>query len=348
MESIYVLETGSYLRREGRCLKVVKGDKVREEIPVEGLKRLTLIGYVSLSGGVLDFLIQNRVETVFMSPTGRFRARLALDEHRHVALRQAQYILLSQPDFALKTARIVVRGKIRNMARFLLLRARQYGSDALRIGAVKMKSMAETANNMPDLDKLRGLEGSGSRIYFELFGSLVRNPLFEFHGRNRRPPLDPVNAMLSFVYTMLTNEVLSAINACGIDPYIGSLHEVSYGRPSLACDLVEEYRAFLGDRLILGLINRKALCPDDFVYRKNAPANFVDEAEMKAKRPVEMRPSINRAFVSSYESMMNRRIAYGTPRKKTTYRLLILHQVRAFANYLQDPSEEYHPFFWEV
>jgi len=348
MESIYVLEPGSYLRREGHSLKVAKGDRVIEEIPVEGLKKLTLVGYVSLSGGVLDFLIQNRVETVFITPTGRFRARLALDEHRHVSLRKAQYILLSEADFALKTARLIVQGKIRNMANFLLLRARQYKNEALRIGAVKLKSMAVVAHEVQNLEKLRGLEGSATRIYFQLFQSLIRNSVFEFHGRNRRPPLDPVNAMLSFVYTMLTNEVLSAIKACGLDPYLGSLHDIAYGRPSLACDLVEEYRCFLGDRLVLGLINRKAVSPDDFLYRKSPPANYRDEEEMKTKRPVEMKPSINRAFISSYEEMMNRGVAYGTPTKKTSYRLLILHQVRTFADYLQNTSEAYQPFSWEV
>ncbi len=348
MESIYVLEPGSYLRREGHSLKVAKGDRVIEEIPVEGLKKLTLVGYVSLSGGVLDFLIQNRVETVFITPTGRFRARLALDEHRHVSLRKAQYILLSEPDFALKTARIIVQGKIRNMTSFLLLRARQYKNEALRIGAIKLKSMSGATQDVENLDRLRGLEGGAARIYFQLFHALIRNPAFEFQGRNRRPPLDPLNALLSFVYTMLTNEVLSAIKACGLDPYMGSLHDIAYGRPSLACDLVEEYRSFLGDRLVLGLVNRKVVSPEDFVYRRKPLANYRDEEEMKAKRPVEMKPSINRAFISSYEEMMNRQIAYGTPRKKTSYRLLILHQVRTFADYLQNTSEAYQPFSWEV
>ncbi|MBW1722454.1 MAG: CRISPR-associated endonuclease Cas1 [Deltaproteobacteria bacterium] len=348
MESIYVLEPGAYLRREGRSLKVVKGGKVIQEIPAEGLKKLMLVGYVSLSGGVLDFLIQNRVETVFITPSGRFRARLALDEHRHVALRKAQYVRLSEPGFALNTARIIVQGKIGNMARFLLLRARQYNNEALRIGAVKLKSLAGAVRGIQNLDMLRGLEGNATRIYFELFHYLIRNSLFEFHGRNRRPPLDPVNAMLSFVYTLLTNEVLSAIKTCGLDPYLGCLHEVSYGRPSLACDLVEEYRCFLGDRIVLGLINRKAVTPDDFVFRKNSPDNYVTEEEMKAKRPVEMKPSMNRVFVKSYERVMNKRIRYGNPPIKTNYRMLILHQSRAFARYLEDPETPYVPFEWEA
>ncbi|MBW2103912.1 MAG: CRISPR-associated endonuclease Cas1, partial [Deltaproteobacteria bacterium] len=242
MESVYVLEPGAYLRREGETLSVAKGGKVIQQVPAQGLKRLTLVGYASLSGAVLDYLIRNRVETVFMTPTGRYRARLVLDEHRHVALRKAQYGRLGDPLFGLKTACVIVRSKLRNMAAFLGLRARQYQEKALRIASVQLRAMSETAEKTTDLEKLRGLEGLGTRVYFEVFPLLIRNDRFVFKGRNRRPPRDPVNAMLSFVYTLLTNEVLSAVTACGLDPYLGSLHEVSYGRPSLACDLVEEYR----------------------------------------------------------------------------------------------------------
>ena len=135
---------------------------------------------------------------------------------------------------------------------------------------------------------------------------------------------------------------------CGLDPYLGALHEISYGRPSLACDLVEEYRSFLGDRLVLGLINKKVVQADDFIYRENPPAEYVNEEEMKAKRPVEMKPAISRAFISAYEEMMKRRITYGPLNKKTTHRWLILQQARAFGNYLENSSEAYAPFVWEV
>ena len=125
------------------------------------------------------------------------------------------------------------------------------------------------------------MEGAGTRTYYAEFGRLIRNPSFSFNGRNRRPPRDPVNALLSFVYTLLTNDVQSAIKARGLDPYLGTLHEISYGRPSLACDLVEEYRCPLGDRMVLGLINRKMIRPDDFVYKNQPPDNFIDEREMR-------------------------------------------------------------------
>jgi CRISPR-associated protein Cas1 len=158
--------------------------------------------------------------------------------------------------------------------------------------------------------------------------------------------VDPVNALLSFVYTLLTNEVASAIKACGLDPYMGALHEISYGRPSLACDLVEEYRTFLGDRLVLGLINRKALSPDDFIYRSIGQRAYTDEKEMQARRPVEMRPPIRRALVSAYEQMMQRAVGRGSGNGKVTYRRLIMEQVRAFGNSLADTGEIYTPFAW--
>lgn len=347
MDTIYILEPGSYIRREGSSLKVFKDSRVIDQIPVDGLKKLMLVGYISLSGGVLDFLIKQRVETVFVTPTGRFRARLVLDEHRHVNLRTAQYLKLSDEKFALKTATHIVRGKIINMHRLLLLRARQYQDESLRNIAARLRALEKNLNKSNGLDVIRGLEGAATRFYYSAFKHLIRNDSFLFSGRNKRPPLDPINAMLSFVYTLLTNEVLSAIKTSGLDPYLGSLHDVSYGRPSLACDLVEEYRCFLGDRLVLGLLNRKVVKPDDFIYRKPPPAEIIDENEMKSKRPVEMKPAISRAFIAAYEQMMHRRIFYKPLGKEIDYRWLILNQARQFGKYLVSPSEGYTPFIWK-
>jgi CRISP-associated protein Cas1 len=347
MEAIYVLEPGTFLRREGAALKLVRGNEVISSIPASGLKRLILMGYISLTGAVLDFLITNRIETVFLTPTGRFRARLGIDEHRHVALRKAQYDLLGRPEAALSTARMIVDGKIHNSLSFLMLRARQYGVSRLRTAAAQVRSLLLEAQKAGDVEALRGIEGAAARAYFNVFCDLIKNENFEFKGRNRRPPLDPVNALLSFIYTLLTNEVLSAIKTCGLDPYMGSLHDVSYGRPSLACDLVEEYRCFLGDRLVLGLLNRKAIEPGDFVYRKKPPAEFADEKEMKDKRPVEMKPAVSRAFVAAYEEMMQRSVNYPILKKKISYRWLMVQQVRHFSEYLTGQCDSYKPFSWD-
>lgn len=309
-EAVYVLEPGAYLRRAGESLKVMQGRRMLEQIPAHDLQKLILVGHISLSSGVLDFLIRKRVETVFMTPFGRFRARLLPHEHRHVALRRAQYLRLSDDAAALKCAVTLVQGKLTNMRRFLLQRAGAYQSDALKRAAVKIKGLGRYLDSASNGDVVRGMEGLGARIYFGAFHDMIRNEAFTFQGRNRRPPRDPMNALLSFVYTLLTNEVLSAIQACGLDPYMGALHAIAYGRPSLACDLVEEYRAFLGDRLVLGLVNKRMIKPDDFIWRKNAPDTFTDETEMRAKRPVEMKPALMRALIAAYEAMMKRSIYY--------------------------------------
>lgn len=348
METIYIMEPGCYVRREGRALCVVKQNKVIDRLPAEGLQRLILVGNVNLTGGLLDFLIHQQVETVFMTPTGRFRARVGINEHRHVALRRAQYQRLSDPGFAARTARAIVHGKLRGMIRLLLLRGRQFDDEILRAAAAGLKPLCARLEKEADLERIRGFEGAATRMYFQCYGRLIRNEAFSFNGRNRRPPLDPVNALLSFVYTLLTNEVASAINACGLDPYMGSLHEISYGRPSLACDLVEEYRV-LGDRLVLGLVNRKAVGPEDFIMRGGAAqAAYIDEAELASKRPVEMRPPIRRIFVAAYEQMMKREVSWGTEQGRTSYRRLIMHQVRRFAEYLLNPDQAYVPFVMDI
>jgi CRISPR-associated protein Cas1 len=347
MDAVYVLTPGSYLRKDGASLKVVKDGQTLDTIPAEGLKRLMLVGYVSLTGGVLDFLIRRRVETVFVTPTGRFRARLGLDEHRHVERRRAQYLRLSEADFAVRTAAIIVLGKVRNLMHLLTQRARQYGEVSIAANAARILALSREVARGGAMERLRGLEGAATQAYFNAFGRLLRSDAFSFNGRNRRPPRDPVNALLSFVYTLLTNEVLSAIKAVGLDPYLGALHEVAYGRPSLACDLVEEYRAHLGDRLVLSLINRGMIRPEDFVYRPPPPETFVDEADLRAHRPVEMKPAIARTFIAAYEEMMNRRIQDPVQGRKVTYRGLILNQVGRFAAYLEDPAQAYAPFSWE-
>lgn len=332
METLYVVEPGSYIQKSGDCLTILRQGTVLETVPAKGLTKLVLTGNISLSGPVMDHLIKNRIETVFLTPSGRFRARLMIDEHRHVALRRAQYIRLEDPEFKLGVMKTLVSGKFKNMTEFLVRRGREYQELKLKSAAATLKALSRPLDTAADPSAVRGIEGAGTRIYFSVFNILLRNREFHFSGRNRRPPLDPVNALLSFVYTLLTNEVISAIKGCGLDPYMGTLHEISYGRPSLACDLVEEYRSLIGDRFVLGLVNRKMIRPGDFLYRDLDPQAFSDEQEMAHKRPVEMKPYLYRTFIRSYEEVMQ---------GPSAFRRLIQTQVRAFAESLLDPAKKY-------
>ncbi len=334
METMYVVEQGAFLKKNGTSLDIVKKGHLVESLPAKDLEKLILTGNISLSGPVMDFLIHNRVETVFLTPTGRFRARLMIDEHKHVALRKAQYIKLENPAFKLTVMKGIVAGKLANMAWFLARRGRDYKEPRIGAAAAGLKSLSATLDRADTPDAVRGVEGAGARIYFSVFNLLIRNNDFHFSNRNRRPPKDPVNALLSFVYTLLTNEVISAIKSCGLDPYMGSLHEIAYGRPSLACDLVEEYRCLIGDRFVLNLLNRKMVRPDDFHYRDAPVTTYADEKEMAALRPVEMKPRLYKTFIISYEELM---------RGPASFRRTIQTQVRSFADYLLGTEAAYQP-----
>ncbi len=335
MQSLYIIEPGSYLRKEGDCLKIMKGKHVAEIIPAVGLKQLTLAGRASISGAVLDFLINNSIDTVFMTMDGRFRARLLLDDSTHTALRQHQYIRLNDPEYKRKIAAVIVREKLENQARLLLRRASQYDIQELRTVGAQIKALRQKTGEVQAMDALRGIEGYGSRLFFSTFGFLIRNEAFSFNGRNRRPPLDPVNGLLSFVYTLFTNEVLNGIKSAGLDPYCGTLHEITSGRPSLACDLVEEWRMF-AERLVLGLINRKAVGRDDFVYRS-------PEERTEGQLPVEMKPNVARALIAAYQRQLEEKMMYPPTGQQTSVRWIIHNQCRHFAEVVQNGSV-YVPF----
>ncbi len=334
MDSLYIVEQGCYLRKDGESLKIMKGKRIIQTIPATGLKRLIIAGWSSLTGAVLDFLIRNQVDTVFITPTGRFRARLLLDDSGHVELRQRQYVRLADNHFQLETARAIVRGKLENHVRFLRRRATQRNIPELAATALQIKALGARCASTKNIEELRGIEGYGARLMYSVFGLLITNDNFRFSGRNRRPPLDPVNALLSFVYTLLTNEVQNAIKVAGLDPYLGALHEPGRGRPSLACDLVEEWRAW-GERMVLSLINRKVLEPSDFIVKK---------AQSNGQNPVEMKPAVCRALISAFEKQMAHKVYFPPKDETTTLRRIIMEQARRFADSLNEDAEIYQPF----
>jgi len=335
MDSLYILELGIFIRNDGDCLKIMRGSSVLDTIPASGLQQLTLAGRASLSGAVLDFLIKNSIDTVFLTPGGRFRARLLLDESGHVALRQQQYLKLADSSFKLDLARRIVKGKLENQARMLRRRGSQYNVEQLRVVGVQLKALQEKLATTEDTDQVRGIEGYGARIYYSVFGLLLRGDGFSFTGRNRRPPRDPVNALLSFVYTLFTNEILNGIKRVGLDPYLGALHEIAHGRPSLACDLVEEWRIF-GERLVLTLINRKVVQSGDFIC--NA------ETEEGGVRPVQMKPAVSRALIAAYYRQLDQSMFYPPTGEGTTLRWIMHSQCRRLAESLQQDGQPYRPF----
>lgn len=330
MRSVYVMRDGATLRREGSVLQVwAKGQK-ESDIRVQELEQIVLMGNVILTPAALELVVEQGIDTVFLSRHGRYRGRLVGGVSSNVRLRIAQYRVFTDPDRVLDLARRIVAGKARNQRRVLLRAIRAGGHPDLGRAEISIRAALARLDMCSTLDEVRGCEGSASAAYFRVFGNLIRAEGFRFDGRNRRPPLDPVNALLSLGYTLLANAVEAAIHLVGLDPYLGSLHEIAAGRPSLTCDLVEEHRAPLVDRLVLAAINRGAVRPEDF--EDGGP----EEAVLVKRECV-------RWFVTLFERRMERPIFYPPIGKALPYRSVIEQQVLRMARHVLD-GEPYVPF----
>ena len=346
METAYIVEQGCQLHKDGHRLVVRRGKEMLRELLLEDLQQIVLMGNVILTPPVMDVLIQHRVDTVFLTQRGRFRGRLMTSYTKNVTLRQTQYVRLQDPEFVRRTAATIVRGKLQNMYLLLLRYNRRIKDDGIAARATSIRALRDRLDDLPTLDTIRGIEGAATRSYFSVLGRLLHAEGMEFRGRNRRPPLDPVNALLSFGYTMLANLLENQVNLVGLDPYLGALHEIEYGRPSLVCDLMEEYRPIFVDTLVVTLINRKVIGKDDFVYRKVSNLSYETEEELKDKRPVVMKPEVMRGFIDIFERKMQTRIEEPRQGHQVAYRYLVELQVRQFARYIMGQEEQYAPFQW--
>jgi len=333
VKTVYVTEPGAVVRRNGPVLEVWFGGFKRTELLVHDLDQLVLMGNIMVTPAVMDFLIQERVDTVFMSLHGRFRGRLVHEHSKNVSLRLAQYDKVRDPAVALSLAREIVRGKIVNSRVFLAKAGRRQdaGGAVLQEMAQRLAAVEERLVEADTLDRVRGFEGRASALYFEVFDRLLKNPEFEFRGRNRRPPLDPVNVLLSFGYTLLANAVETAVQIVGLDPYVGALHEIAYGRPSLVCDLMEEYRAVIVDPMVVACINQRAISPEDFEPGQNG-------------EPIRFKREGVKYFIELFEKRLRGEIFYPPRGQRLTYRQVIEEQVRHFARVVLGIDPVYVPF----
>jgi len=352
MENVYIVEQGAHLHKDGYRLLVKRGGEVIDEVLTRDLDQIILLGNVILTPPVMDHLIQDRVDTVFLSMTGRFRGRLLTQFTKNVLLRQQQYIRFANPEFSLPFARAVVSGKVNNQRIFLMRHNRRLKHEGIAAAAGRLRVIAEDACDADSTGSLMGLEGVAGRAYFGVFNHLIKSDEFVFAGRNRRPPRDPVNALLSFGYTMLANAVETAVNIAGMDPYLGAFHSAEYGRPSLVCDLMEEFRPFYVDSLIVTLLNKKIVAPADFDYRNVPNADDMPQEEEEESRipedrlPVSMKRETLKGFVRIFEQKMASTVFYPPTGENLTCRQVILNQVRHCARCLTGKDEHYTPFTW--
>jgi CRISPR-associated protein Cas1 len=284
LNTLYVTLQGSWLSREGDTVTVRHDDEVKLRIPIRTLQGLVCFGQVSCSGFLMSLCAEYGVGISFMTENGRFLARVQGPISGNVLLRKQQYRASDSPDHTTSIARGVVMGKISNSRTVLLRAARERADSAerelLERGALRLYRILSDVEKAPSVDELRGYEGDAARTYFSLFDHLIvtNKEEFSFSNRSRRPPLDNVNALLSFLYTLLTHDTASALECSGLDPAVGFLHRDRPGRPSLALDLVEELRPVLADRLALSLINRRQISNADFRTTETGGVSLTDDA----------------------------------------------------------------------
>jgi CRISPR-associated protein Cas1 len=278
LNTLFITTQESYLAKDGECVAVKLGEQTRAKIPIHTLSGLVLFGQVSISPFLLGHCGQNGVTVSWLTEYGRFLGSFHGPTSGNVLLRRTQYRISDDPQKSRDLARAFCVGKIYNCRTVLRRAAREREDADIDRACERLGNCLARLERDISLDEARGIEGEAAQVYFSVFDKMILAPGFTFNGRNRRPPLDEVNCLLSFLYTLLTHDIRSALESVGLDPQVGFLHRDRPGRPSLALDLIEEFRPWQADRLALTLINKKQLVPKDFQRTESGAILLRDEA----------------------------------------------------------------------
>ena len=338
LNTLFVTTQGAYLAKEGETIVVKVERETRLRLPVHTIGGIVCFGNVSCSPFLMGFCAENGVGISFLSEQGRFLARVQGPVSGNVLLRREQYRRADDEKAAAGIAGNMLIGKISNCRTVLQRALRDHGE---KIGEEKIsqviKRLAYYLELLPEahpLDIVRGYEGDAAHAYFEVFDGLIvaQKDAFRFEDRNRRPPLDNVNALLSFIYTLLVHDIRSALEGVGLDPAVGFLHRDRPGRPSLALDLMEEFRPFLADRLALSLINLRQVQGRGFQKTESGGVTMNDET-----RKTVLVAYQERKQEEIYHPFLDEKIAIG---------LLFHIQALLLARHLRGDLDGYPPFIW--
>jgi CRISPR-associated protein Cas1 len=328
MATMYVTEPGARIEKEYRRILVTKQDEILKVAALARLSEVVLVGRVGATTPALLALLRAGVGLTFVSPSGRLRGRLVPPTPKNIPARHAQYAAASDPDLCLRISRAIVNGKLCNcraMARRVARSLTHPPQEWLERLDNSIRQIADTTT----LPALMGVEGSGSRAYFAVWRQAFTGSL-RFEKRTRRPPKDPINALLSLGYSLLVQNMMTACEVAGLDPYDGFFHADKYGRPALALDLMEEFRPLISDSVAQTLVNKRILGPDDF---GPGPGGGIF-----LKRPAQKR------FYAQYTRRLNTRIIHPFYGRRLTYQQCFEVQARLLRKVIEGELERYPPF----
>lgn len=328
MATLYLTEQGATLSKDHNRLVVELANIVVSEIHEFKVDRVVIFGHVQLTTQVIAFLLNKGIDTAFLTMQGKLKGRLTPIATKNVPLRVRQYEYARNAMFPLLIAKQMIIGKLANCGAVLARFQRNHPECDFTVPISTLVALRSDIIRKQTIDSLRGVEGHAAAIYFQHFSKMLRSDL-EFNKRTRQPPTDPINAMLSFGYTLLYNEAISALVMLGFDPYIGFYHRINYGRCSLALDLMEEFRHLIIDRLVISLTNNKVLTASDFTTQPDG-AVYLDGEPRKR-------------FLKEYEKFMASEFNYRRTTEKMTFRRALHEQAQQLQRTLLK-GELYQPF----
>jgi len=338
LNTLFVTTQRSYLSKEGDTVLVHQEQEVKLRVPIHNLGSIVCFGNVLCSPFLLGLCGERNVTLSFLTENGRFLARVHGPVSGNVLLRREQYRRADDPATSAEIARSVVTAKIAN-SRIVLQRAMRDGpeladSTQMKQAIEDMQQYIQTLAAQATVDQIRGVEGNAAATYFGVFDHLIsaNKEYFFFKERSRRPPLDSMNALLSFLYTLLVHDVQSALEGVGLDPAVGFLHRDRPGRPGLALDLMEELRAYLADRLALSLVNRQQVKPEGFAKTESGAVTMDDETR--------------KTVLVAWQKRKQEEVTHLLLQEKVSLGLLAHVQAQILARYLRGELEGYPPFLW--
>jgi CRISPR-associated protein Cas1 len=339
LNTLFVTTQKSYLARDGECVLVRVEDETRLRVPIHTLSGIVCFGVISCSPPLLGLCAERDVSVSFLSEHGRYLARVTGAVRGNVLLRRQQYRMADSEGASAHIARSIILAKVTNCRTALQRGAREHVVP--EIAATLASAAGELLRLLPvierpnNLSTLRGLEGDAARVYFSAFDALilVSKDEFFFRERSRRPPLDNMNTLLSFIYTLLAHDVAAALESVGLDPCVGYLHVDRPGRPSLALDLMEELRPVLADRLALSLINRRQVSADGFHKSESGS--------------VQMNDVTRKEVLIAWQKRKQEEIQHPYLNESVVYGLLPYVQALLLARHIRGDLDTYPPYFWK-
>lgn len=338
LNTLFITLDGAWLGKDGEAVIVRHEHETKIRVPLHNLDGIVALGWdISCSAPLMAACAEAGVTLSFCTPYGKFQAAVRGFTSGNVLLRREQYRRADEERASVEIARNMIAAKIANQRTVLLRAIRDHGGDertaTLSATCVELAYNAQVTSRDHTLDTLRGIEGDAAKRYFDVFPHLITNTAFSFGGRVKRPPTDPVNALLSFLYAMLAHDCRSACETVGLDPQVGFLHRDRPGRASLALDLMEELRPVLADRLVLSLINRQQVKASDFNTKENGA--------------VEMKDTTRKAVLVAYQERKQQELEHPFLGEKVTLGLVCHLQARLLARHLRGDLDAYPAFLWK-